>query len=110
MIRASTAAGSQHAFTAVTPGNGLNFQRRSTTNGVSDNTVGGAGAAPYWVRLQRVGNTFTSSASTNGATWTTIGSVTISMGTSVQVGLAVTSHADGTIATATFTDVQIGMQ
>jgi regulation of enolase protein 1 (concanavalin A-like superfamily) len=109
MIRASTAAGSQHAFTAVTPGNGLNFQRRITTNGASDNTAGGAGAAPYWVRLQRVGNTFTSSVSTNGATWTTIGSATISMGATAQVGLAVTSHADGTIATATFTNVQTSM-
>ena len=110
MIRASTAAGSQHAFTAVTPGNGLNFQRRTATNGVSDGVAGGAGAAPYWVRLQRVGNTFTSSASTNGATWTTIGSATISMGASAQVGLAVTSHADGVLATATFTNVQISVQ
>jgi regulation of enolase protein 1 (concanavalin A-like superfamily) len=92
----------------VTPGNGLNFQRRTATNGVSDGVAGGAGAAPYWVRLQRVGNTFTSSVSTNGVTWTTIGSATISMGASAQVGLAVTSHADGAIATATFTNVQIG--
>ena len=30
------------------------------------------------------------------------------MSASAQVGLAVTSHADGVIATATFTNVQIG--
>lgn len=108
MIRASTAAGAQHAFTAVTPGNGLHFQRRTTTNGVTDDTGGVSGTAPYWVRIQRSGNTFTSSVSTNGTTWTQLGSpVTISMGTTTQAGLAVTSHVDGTLATGVFTNVTV---
>jgi hypothetical protein len=108
MIRATTAAGSQHAFTAVTPGNGLHFQRRTATNGVTDDTGGVSGAAPYWVRIQRSGNTFTSSVSTNGTLWTQLGSpVTIAMATTTQVGLAVTSHLDGTLSTGVFTNVSV---
>lgn len=107
MIRASLAAGSQHAFTAVTTGNGLAFQRRTTSGGASEHTSGGAGAVPYWVRVQRSGSTFTSFVSTNGTSWTQIGSQTISMGSSVYVGLAVTSHNDAVLATATFTNVSL---
>ena len=108
MIRASTATGSQHAFTMVSVSNGLHFQRRITTNGTSDDTGGISGSAPYWVRLQRSGNNFTSSVSTDGTNWTTLGTaVSIAMGSSVQVGLAVTSHNDGTLAAATFTNVTL---
>jgi hypothetical protein len=46
MIREALTAGSRHAFAAVTPGNGLSFQRRVTTGGSSASTSGGAGAAP----------------------------------------------------------------
>ena len=46
-----------------------------------------------------------------GAVWThqqtLVGSDTISMGATISVGLAVSSHRDGTLATATFTNVAI---
>jgi hypothetical protein len=60
---------------------------------------------PEWVRLERNGTTFTAWHSENGTSWTQIGSVTISMGTSVYVGLAVTSHNDGVLTTATVDNV-----
>jgi hypothetical protein len=105
MIRETLTAGSTHAFMCLTPGNGLSFQRRVTTNGPSTYTAGGAAGAPYWVRLTRVGSTFTGYKSTDGITWTTVGSQTITMGATVYIGLAVTSHLDGTIASATFDNV-----
>ena len=43
--------------------------------------------------------------STNGTTWSLVGSDTISMASTVYVGLAVTSHNPGARATATFTNV-----
>jgi hypothetical protein len=105
MIRESLTAGSRHACMALTAGNGLAFQRRVTTDGVSTHTAGGAGTAPYWVRVTRVGSTFTGYRSTDGITWTAVGSETITMGATVYVGVAVTSHIDGTINSSTFDNV-----
>ena len=107
MIRASTSSGSAHAFMMVTPGKGLAFQRRPASGGATTHTAGPAGTAPYWVRLQRQGNTLTASVSTNGITWTTVGSETMTMSSSVLVGLAVSSHVTGTLATAVFDNVAV---
>src|SRR5689334_19538177 len=53
MIRETLAAGSRHALAAVTAANGVAFQRRTATNGVSTHNYGPLVAAPYWVRLTR---------------------------------------------------------
>jgi hypothetical protein len=105
MIRETLTAGSRHAYMVLTPGNGLAFQRRTATGGVSETTAGGAATAPRWVRVARVGSTFTAYSSTDGLTWTTVGSATITMGTTVYIGLAVTSHLDGTLNSSTFDNV-----
>ena len=55
----------------------------------------GAGVA----QVTRSGNTFTTYRSANGTTWTQIGSKSISMATSVYVGLAVTSHTNSALST-----------
>jgi hypothetical protein len=105
MIRETLTPGSKHAYMALTSGNGLAFQRRTATDGISEHTAGGAATAPRWVRVVRAGSTFTGYSSTDGLTWTTAGSATITMGTTVYVGLAVTSHLDGTLNTSTFDNV-----
>ncbi|MBN1311847.1 MAG: DUF4832 domain-containing protein, partial [Anaerolineae bacterium] len=79
MMRETLSANSRHATMALTAGNGLAFQRRVSTGGESSHTSGGAGSAPYWVRLVRSGNTFTGYRSTNGTSWTQVGSESISM-------------------------------
>jgi len=107
MIRESLTGGSTHAFAAVTPSNGVAFQRRTTTDGSSLHTAGDAVTAPYWVKIARSGSTFTASQSSNGTTWTTIGSETISMATNVYIGLAVTSHNGTTLCTSTFDNVTV---
>ena len=61
--------------------------------------------APYWVKLVRTGNTFTGYHSADGTTWTSMGSVTVSMAANVHIGLGVTSKKDGTLCTATFDNV-----
>ena len=108
MIRETLTAGSKHAAMFVTPGKGMKFLRRVSTGGATTTTPEGAGIpgiAPYWVRLVRVGNSFSAYISSNGSSWTLVGSGTISMGSTVHVGLALTSHSDGTVATGTFTNV-----
>ena len=68
--------------------------------------TGNAGlAAPYWLRLVRSGNTFTSYVAPDGVNWTQTGTTTVSMNANVYVGLAVCSHNDGTICQAQFDNV-----
>jgi len=107
MIRESTAAGSTQAMMAESSGNGLAFQRRTTTNGQSTHTAGAAVSAPYWVKLVRSGTTFTAYSSPDGVTWTTVGSDTISMNASVLIGLAVTAHNNTLLNSSTFDNVQV---
>ena len=64
-------------------------------------------ALPGWVRLTRAGDVFTGAWSKDGVTWTTLGSTTISMGSTVTAGLAVTSHNATTTADSVFDDVVI---
>jgi hypothetical protein len=107
MIRATTDPRAAHASMIVSKSKGLAFQRRATTGGTTTNTAGGTGTAPRWVRLERAGNVFTASISTNGTSWTVIGSETITMPASVLVGLVVSSHDPAQIATAMFDNVTI---
>jgi uncharacterized repeat protein (TIGR03806 family) len=107
MIRQSLTAGSKHAFMAITPGNGAAFQRRTSTGGSSTHTAGTSVTAPYWVRLSRSGNTFTGYQSADGQAWSPVGSISISMPAEVNVGLAVTSHDNSQVCTATFSQVSL---
>jgi hypothetical protein len=86
--------------------NGSVFIFRTATNSATDGAFA-AGAAPLWVKLIRSGSLFTGYQSTNGSTWTQIGSQSISMGSTIYVGLAVTSKNLAALSTATFSDVTI---
>jgi len=107
MIRGSLSANSAQAFMLVSYSKGLAFQRRTTTGGASTSTAGAFATAPYWVRLDRAGNTITASQSTNGLDWVLVGSDTIPMGQTVFIGLGVSSHTTSSTATATFDHVEI---
>jgi hypothetical protein len=113
MIRQSVDAGSTHAFMPITAGgtgagNGASFQRRLTTNGVStnDDNTAPAVAAPYWVKTERKGNSFTGSISADGKTWKQLGTAqTIAMNNPVLIGLAVCSHDAALTTVAEFSNV-----
>ena len=100
MIRESLNANSRHAMAVVSPSNGVHMQYRSSAGGGSTDVSGGSGTAPVWLRVTRSGNTFTTYRSANGTTWTQIGSRSITMATSVYIGLAVTSHTNSALSTA----------
>jgi hypothetical protein len=102
MLRETLDPGSQHALMLVSPGKGLAFQRRVATGGITTSTSGGAGTAPYSLKLTRTGTTIAASISADGSHWTLVGTDTISMNPTIYVGLAVSSHIAGTPATATF--------
>jgi hypothetical protein len=107
MIRDSLNGGSTHAFMPITGGgNGASFQNRPVANAASLNVDSGAVITPpYWVKLERMGDTFTGSISANGTTWTQLGQVIITMDAPVYIGLAVTSHAVGEDRTFEFDNI-----
>ncbi len=106
MIREGLDAGSTHAMTVVTPGNGVALQHRPTTNQASLSINEAGLVAPYWVRITRTGDTLTAERSEDGQTWTSItadaaaSSVTIPMATDVYIGLALVSNNAGAGPTA----------
>ncbi|MCI0498449.1 MAG: hypothetical protein L0Y36_02035 [Planctomycetales bacterium] len=105
MMRNTLSAGSRNAFMGLMVTDGAAFQQRltdgATTGSVHTNTY----AAPYWVKLVRSGTTFSGFASPDGITWTQIGTnQTISMNTTIYIGLAVTSHNDGVLCTGVFSN------
>lgn len=111
MIRENLTAGSRFAYTFVSSLNGVDFQRRQSaggsagTSGPNDRVT----RAPHWVRVRRIGNVFTAYVSPDGLAWRQHGSsVTMTMGSTVYAGLAVTSHYDGKLATAVFSSVSYG--
>ena len=107
MIRESLDPRSRHASTFVTPLNGLVFHRRVLTEGNTTNTSGPRDTAPAWVRIVRRANQFTSYVSEDGASWTLVGSETITMSATVQVGLAVVSKSTTRTAMASFANVSV---
>jgi regulation of enolase protein 1 (concanavalin A-like superfamily) len=107
MIRETGTPGSKHAFAFVTPGKGVNLQYRAATGGQSVSAATTPGAAPAWLRLTRKGDVFTASWSTDGVTFTTLGSTTVAMTGEVLVGMAYTSHNTADRGGAHFEDVVI---
>ncbi len=107
MIRDNLAAGATHALLAGTPANGLVLQNRPATASTSQHQTLGAYDSGVWLRLVRSGPTITAFRSDDGVTWTLAGqAVSPAMSDPVYVGLAVTSHNNGVLGTATFDNLQ----
>ena len=107
MIRESLAAGSRHGSVFVTPSKGLYFQWRESTNALSGSSASKAGAVPVWLKLARAGSVLTASRSSDGVTWTAIGSRSVAMGSTVHIGFAVSSLVSLAPASATFTSYSV---
>jgi endoglucanase Acf2/uncharacterized protein YjdB len=108
MFRESLSAGSKNTAIVVTPSKGVSFQSRATTSGTYTYTAISGQTVPEWLKIKRVGNVFTAYYSADGTTWTQVGtSKTISMATSIYVGLCLTSHVDATLCTASINNVTV---
>ena len=105
MLRESLTTGSRNAMMLMSSSNGASFQSRASTGGSSTGSADGTVVAPRWLRLVRQGNTLTGYHSADGFTWVQRGTSTIALPATVYIGLAVTSHLDGTLATAVFDNV-----
>ena len=108
MIRATSDAGSQNAFLFTAPGHGIVFQTRTGPGGGTGATEGRDGFTPApWLKLARVADVFTVSASPDGQTWTQIGTANIPMPKTVLIGLASLSHARGSLGHSRFDSVKL---
>ena len=103
MIKQSTTGGSSYALLAVTPGNGIAFQY-----GFNASTLGGSYSFPNaWLKLTRSGSTITAYSSSDGTTWTQVGTTTIAMNDPVTIGLFNCAHNASALNTATFDNVSV---
>jgi uncharacterized delta-60 repeat protein len=111
MMRTDTSPGAVHASVLATPSSakGIAFQRRVTNGGTTVHTSGPSVAPPVWLRLTRAGSTVTASSRSSAiAPWITIGSQAFaSLPADVRLGLAVSSHVDGQLATAVLDNLTI---
>jgi YVTN family beta-propeller protein/VCBS repeat-containing protein len=108
MMRDGLNANALFVMTANT-GSGSNTVRQKSraTVGATPTTVTVTGAAvPEYLRITRVGNVFTTEYSSNGTTWTQVGtSQTIAMNSTIFVGLAATSETAAALNISTLDTV-----
>ena len=109
MIRETLDAGSVNAKTADWPTfGGIYFDVRTTTGGSTSEPSFHSATLPYWVKVARSGNTFTSYYASDGVNWVQMGTAqTINMAQNVYVGVAVTSGNTSALATAIFDNLSI---
>ena len=107
MVRDSLDANSAHAMVAVTPRNGVWFGFRPTAGQSSLSVKAPDITAPQWVKLERsVGGLVRAYYSTDGNTWTALGSPeAVVMSSPIYIGLALTSHNPDATCEAKFSDV-----
>ena len=109
MVRETVAANSRHGTMFLGALKGAAFQYRTNNGGSSAGDNGDSiTTLPRWIRVQRQGNVIRGYFSSDGVNWTQRGTVTLaSLPTSVLIGVAYTSHVDGTIGSATLDNVTL---
>jgi hypothetical protein len=111
MMRAGTGTGARNVFAlmAADPAKQHRLQVRNADGGTTAGAAtAGSGAAGVMFKLVRQGNTFTATFSNNnGMTWNPLGSTTVTMPATFNVGMAVTSHTLTGTAMSNFDMVSI---
>ena len=108
MIRASLAADSAYAMILVTPSSGVAFQQRPQAGSPATSVeIVPNVHAPCWVRLAREKDGFSAGFSTDGKSWTTMGTTNLGMPKDVYVGLGVSAHNYAALCQASFDQVAV---
>ncbi|HSY19782.1 MAG TPA: PQQ-dependent sugar dehydrogenase, partial [Candidatus Acidoferrales bacterium] len=92
MFRESLGTDSRNVLMQATGGNGIGMQWRTNTGDVTSYVPGPDFSTPYWVKIVRSGDVFTSYSSPNAVDWTVTGSVTNVMSSMIEVGLVACSR------------------
>jgi regulation of enolase protein 1 (concanavalin A-like superfamily) len=107
MIRNSDASNAAQVSLMLNENTSVQFLRRTSGGASTSDTKTNSSGAPLWLKLVRSGNTFSASTSTDGSNWHLVGTATVTLNQTVDVGLAVTAHDNGAMATADFTNVSV---
>jgi hypothetical protein len=105
MMRGSFAAASPHVMLNAAVDGSVEFMSRSAGGRAAAFIAGGTQRRPTWLKLARVGSTITGSISSNGQTWSVVGSTTVSG--LAYTGLAVTSADTSERNASTFDSVTV---
>jgi hypothetical protein len=87
ILKQGTKPGSPYAAVLLTGGHGVRMQHNFTEDVAGPTSTKDS----QWLRLSRDGNTLTGAVSPDGEHWSTIGTVSLGLGESVQAGMFVSS-------------------
>lgn len=107
MYRVSTDANSAYVHACFTATGRVALHYRSAPGATSQLQYSTAAAVPGWLKLTRSGDTFYAFHSPDGATWSLLDFVTVTMPGSVPAGLAVTARSETLTTTAAFESFRI---
>lgn len=109
MLRESFEPDARNVLIHISGSNGSVLQARETQGGATINSAGSDPSMPVggWVRLTRSGNTVIGELSETGADWRELGRYEVGFDSEAYIGLAVTAHSEGSLATATFSDLAL---
>src|ERR1019366_4394642 len=110
MYRASTNPADPFVAVVQTSASSLALEYRTTSGaGITTQNVTGIPVGSEYVEIVRSGNNFSGFYSSNGSTWTQLGSTVAvpAMGTTANVGLVATASYNPQLTSATFTHVSV---
>ncbi|HEY8932961.1 MAG TPA: discoidin domain-containing protein [Rariglobus sp.] len=112
MMRTSLSENSPRAWMAISGEGHLqqNMPNLAVYGGANyGNKILARSVAPYWVKLERMGNIISGYVSPDGTNWaaTDVGRIDAPVPNTIYVGLLVCSTSNGTLNSSTFSNVQI---
>lgn len=105
MIRDGSSANGKEVSMLLASNHTALFERRWATNSNTGSTS--VNTSSQWVKLIRKGNYFSGYISADGSNWTLVYTTQVVMNSNVSIGLAVTSHNNSLLDTATFSNVSV---
>jgi hypothetical protein len=110
MVRANNAANAPFYDMVACPNGIVYVQYRDATGATAGAQTNTAFAVPVYLKVGRVGTTYTAYTSSDGVTWTAIAGSSRTMGNlsgTVQIGLAVDSYNAGVMSRAVFDETSM---
>ncbi len=108
MFRESTLANAAHVSMQVNPNGSVDFTYRTSAGGSSANAGWTSSGTPKWIKLVRSGTSFSGYYSSNGTTWTQLGTaMTIPLSSDMLAGMAVSAVNNSALNTSTLDNVAL---
>ncbi len=108
MFRAGLEQDAPHVAMTLTPESGPVFAYRLVDGGWEVKSQSVMMSAPLWLRIVRTENVFEGQYSSDGLSWTTVGSQAVNMGQTIRGGIVAASNNNEQQATAVLADLSFG--